>query len=150
MQRQPSSKMCFCCGRDNPVGLRLKFDFDGERVWTTFTPAEVYQGYPGMLHGGIIYAVLDEVMGRVAIAHKLWMVTAKMEIRYRQPTPLDQPLQAMAEIVEQRQRLMTARAELRLLDGDVTAEATGTFFPAPPVLQLQWQGGLLDWRIDDD
>ncbi len=141
--------MCFCCGRENPIGLRLTFDFDGERVWTTFTPQAAHQGYPGILHGGIAYAILDEVMGRVAIAHNLWMVTARMEVRYRQPIPLDQTLTGVGEIVERKRRLMTARGELRLPDGSVAAEAVGTLVEAPASLQDEWQGGLLDWRVDD-
>ena len=150
MQRQPSSKMCFCCGRENPIGLRLKFDFDGERVWTSFSPQPPHQGYPGILHGGIAYAILDEVMGRVAIAHNLWMVTAKMEVRYRQPIPLEGTLTAVGEIVERKRRLMTARGELRLPDGTVAAEALGTFVEAPSPLQTEWQAGALDWRVDDE
>ncbi len=149
LQRQPNSRMCFCCGRENPIGLHLKFDFDGERVWTTFTPQEPHQGYPGILHGGIAYAILDEVIGRVAIAHDKWVVTARMEIRYRQPVPLGQPLRAMGEIVENRRRLLTARGEIHLPDGSVAVEATGTFMEAPQEVQAEWQAALLDWRVDE-
>ena len=148
MQRQPSSRMCFCCGRDNPIGLHLQFDFDGERVWTTFTPQDYHQGYPGILHGGISYAILDEVIGRVAIAHDLWVVTAKMEVRYRQPVPLDQPIRAMGEIVERKRRVMTARGALYLPDGGLAVEATGTFVDAPEDVKQRWRDEARYWQVD--
>ena len=149
MQRQPSSRMCFCCGRDNPIGLHLHFDYDGEYVWTSFTPAEVHQGYPGIMHGGIAYAILDEVIGRTAIAHDLWVVTAKMGIRYRQPVPLDQPLRARGEILDRKRRMVTARGEILLADGSVAVEALGTFVEAPPDVKAAWEEEARHWWVDE-
>ncbi len=88
MRRQPNSRMCFVCGRDNPIGLRLTFETDGQCVVTEFTPRPEHQGYPGVLHGGIASALLDEVLGRTAIAYGRFMMTAQMEVRYRVPIPI--------------------------------------------------------------
>jgi acyl-coenzyme A thioesterase PaaI-like protein len=61
MEKQPNSRMCFVCGIDNPIGLKLKFYTDGEeRCIARFQPKPEYQGYPGQLHGGIISSLLDE------------------------------------------------------------------------------------------
>ena len=149
MEKQPTSRMCFVCGRDNPVGLHLNFEFDGERVWTRFTPAECYQGYPGILHGGITSTILDEVLGRTAIAHELWMVTARMEVHYRAPIPTGQPLTAMGEIVEVKRRVMHARGEIRLADGTLAAEALGTFVQAPVAMRAGWEEEQAYWRVPD-
>ena len=150
MIRQPSSRMCFCCGRDNPIGLHLQFDFDGERVWTTFTPQEYHQGYPGILHGGIIFSILDEVIGRVCIAHGVWMVTAKSEIRFRQPIPLDRTLTAVGEIERRKGRILVARGELRLPDGSVGAEGEFTYVEAPEAIADAWRAEQVFWKVDEE
>ena len=66
-QRQPNSRMCFVCGMQNPIGLKIIFEGDGERAWARFTASDEHQGYPGVLHGGITFALLDEVIGRAAM-----------------------------------------------------------------------------------
>jgi len=59
-----------------------------------FTPRQEHQGWPGVLHGGLVCTLLDEVMARVFFfdQEERWMVTAKMEVRYFKPVPLEQPL----------------------------------------------------------
>src|SRR5688572_21900424 len=89
MQQQPDSNACFVCGRDNPCGLKLDFyEVDG-RVETTFTPRPEHQGWPGFLHGGILYTVLDETIGRVGFTMDAYVMSGRVEIRYRQPAPID-------------------------------------------------------------
>ncbi len=52
MDKQPNSRYCFLCGRENPIGLKLAFFDDGEdRVVAEFTPREEHQGYPGRSMG---------------------------------------------------------------------------------------------------
>ena len=69
----------------------------------TIAPGEVeahhiltdhYQGYPGVVHGGIIASMLDEVMGRVFMEGDppRFMVTAELKIRYKKPVPVNTPL----------------------------------------------------------
>ena len=60
MEKQPNSRMCFVCGIENPIGLKLSFYTDDEgRCITRFQPRPEHQGYPGQLHGGIISTLLD-------------------------------------------------------------------------------------------
>ncbi|MDY7039503.1 MAG: PaaI family thioesterase, partial [Chloroflexota bacterium] len=115
MQKQPNSQMCFVCGLENPIGLKANFyqDEDGH-VTVTWTPGDEHQGYPGLLHGGITAALLDEALGRTMIARDLWVVTAKMEIRYRNPIPIGEPLMVFAEPTCERRRVVEVRGELRL------------------------------------
>ena len=85
---QPTSRMCFVCGRENPTGLHLKFyeDQQAEQILAEITIPEVYQGYPGVVHGGIVAAILDEVSGRAAMMYQsqdYFWVTAKLEVRDR-------------------------------------------------------------------
>jgi acyl-coenzyme A thioesterase PaaI-like protein len=60
MQKQPSSRICFVCGIDNPIGLHLAFYTDDQgRCIARFRPRPEHQGYPGHLHGGITSTLLD-------------------------------------------------------------------------------------------
>jgi acyl-coenzyme A thioesterase PaaI-like protein len=60
MEKQPNSRMCFVCGIENPIGLKLKFyTHDEGRYIARFRPKPEHQGYPGQLHGGVISSLLD-------------------------------------------------------------------------------------------
>lgn len=131
MTKQPGSKMCFVCGSDNPIGLHLEFQMDDEQVWTEFTAGQQHQGYPGIVHGGIVATLLDETMGRASYLRKLWMVTIKMELTYRKPVPLDQPLKVVARISELRGSRMKTSGEIILPDGTVAVQAAGLYLRVP-------------------
>ena len=77
--------MCFACGRDNPVGLKIHFQLDGDRCVGEFTPSSNHVGYQNTVHGGIIYAALDDVMANVLYLQNIKAHTARCEIRYRKP-----------------------------------------------------------------
>lgn len=136
---------------ENPIGLKLFFyETDDDRVVARFTPQEEHQGYPGVLHGGIISTVLDEAIGRVCIAEGRWMVTAKMEVRYRRPIPLGESLLVVGESLESRGRRLVARGELRLPDGSVGAEATGTFIELSEEQATGMEEALRFWKVVPD
>jgi acyl-coenzyme A thioesterase PaaI-like protein len=131
-RRQPGSAQCFVCGTRNPHGLGAEFFDDGELVWTEVVPAEHHQGWPGVLHGGITSALLDETIGRVAFLHDRWVQTGKLTLRFVKPTPLGQALRVTGRLVRNHRRIMEMAGELTLkATGEVLAEATGTFVPLP-------------------
>lgn len=149
--KQPNSQKCFVCGMENPIGLKLFFYEDGEgRVRATFTPRDEHQGYPGVLHGGIAAAVLDEVLGRVAVGRGVWLMTARLEMRYRQTIPLGQQLTVVGEVVRETHRLMEASGELRLADGSVAATATATFLPVPEEKVKGMEEAAGYWQVFPD
>jgi len=115
-------KGCFVCGSDNPIGMKLTFTATEGRYSTTFTPGPEYQSYDGVMHGGLVSTVLDEVMGRYVYAQGFRAVTAKLEVRFRQPTPIGQPVTATAWETGRKRQLWEMAAELRLADGTLTAE----------------------------
>ena len=91
---QATSRNCFVCGRENPVGLHIRFyeDLANARVVVPLMIPETYQGYPGIAHGGILATVLDELSGRALMMgaeDDVFWVTAKLEVRYRKPTPTE-------------------------------------------------------------
>jgi len=135
--KQPSSRHCFVCGVENPVGLHLAFyNTDAEEVVAEVTIPDAYQGYPGVVHGGIVACLLDEAAGRSAMGGDIWrlMVTARLSIHYRKPVPTGQPLRLVGRVESRRGRLADAHSEIHLPDGTVGAEAEALLVdvPAPP------------------
>ena len=145
--------MCFVCGLENLAGLQLVFYETGpDEVVATYAPPDQFQGYPGVLHGGIVASLLDEAGGRVVMIgnHRHFMLTAKMDIKYRRPTPLGQVLTVYGRRVKQRGRLALAHAELRLADGTVTAEADLTLANLPGEALPDADLEALGWRVYDE
>ena len=148
--KQPNSSFCFVCGLDNPVGLRLEFYETGpDEVTATYLPGKNYEGYPGVLHGGIVGAILDEVGGRVVMIgdHTQFMMTAKMDVKYRRPTPTGQPLKVVGRLLKRRGRLALAHAEIVLPDGTVTAEAELTLAELPDEFRVAGDLDALGWKV---
>jgi len=109
----------------------MVFRREGERVVADFTPSEGHQGFPGVLHGGIIATLLDETMGRTGALRREWLVTGKLDVRYRQPAPVDRPLRVWAEIARERDGAIDAIGAVELADGTVVADARGIFLRLP-------------------
>ncbi len=118
--------LCFACGQENPIGLRLRFREEGEGIRAEFTPGPEYQGYAGVLHGGIIAAALDDAMANLFHMKGQETVTARLEVRYRREAPIGIPLIVSARVMGDRGRLFTAEATLTLPDGTRLADARGT------------------------
>ena len=120
---------CFGCGARNDVGLQLSFRLEGDEIVTEFTPERRFQGFPNVLHGGVIATLLDETLSRTATLGGRWMMPARLDIRYRRAALLGQTLRVTARAVAVRSRAVTAKGEVRLADDPsvIIAEAEGTF-----------------------
>ena len=121
---------CFGCGRNNPIGLKLKFTRDGDNIRAEFTPDRTHQGWPGLLHGGILGALLDEAMSNIAYASGHTCLTATISIRIRQPINVAVPLVITAWITRRSTRLIETAGRVSLKDGAVVAEASAKQFIA--------------------
>jgi uncharacterized protein (TIGR00369 family) len=112
--------------------MHLKMRVEDGRALVDLEPSDIYQGFPGAMHGGILATILDEVMAWAIYAAGSWAVTAKMEIRYRDPGPLEGTLHGVGEVTRDRGG-KTFEAEGRILgdDGRTIAEATGLFMRVP-------------------
>ena len=119
---------CFGCGQDNPIGLKLSFQWDGKTVRAEFTPTEFYQGWSGLVHGGIIICMLDEAMSWVALFEGMNCVTAKMQVKLRRLTSIGEPLIITGSITKKTRKLVATKAAISLKDGTPIAEATATHF----------------------
>lgn len=134
----------FVHGLRNRHGLQLQFELDGERIFTMWTPEDRHAGFPGFAHGGLVAAVLDDAMGRWAALHRRFLVTARLEVRYRDAAPLGVPLRVEGWATRHQRRALHAEGRALLPDGTTVAEATGTYLPLPAALQQRmldaWPG----------
>ncbi len=117
---------CFVCGKDNPGGLRLSFDINKEErtLRTTFVAGPIFQGYDDVVHGGIISTLLDEAMAKLSYELGYNAVTGTLDIRFKNPAPVGQPLLVHGEIIEVSKRVVKAKARVEKEDGTVLATAT--------------------------
>lgn len=151
VNKQPNSDYCFVCGRKNLRGLRMSFyDNGSNEVTSEYTVSEEYQGYPGLVHGGVVAAMLDEVVCRVAMIgdHHHFMMSVKMEIKYRHPVPTGEKLQLVGRIVRLRGRLGKATGEVILPDGTLAVESALTLANVPAEMLANVDLEALGWRID--
>jgi acyl-coenzyme A thioesterase PaaI-like protein len=142
---------CFGCGELNTEGLGIEFEVDGRRVTGRFTPRYSHQGFPGVAHGGIGAAALDEALGWAMYAVGAWAMTARMEVRYRKPVPLDEELIVSAEVTRERGRVLEGFAELRSTSGDRLSEAKAMFVRLPEERARELQRffrGESDGKVD--
>lgn len=133
---------CFGCGSLNIHGLQLQLypDPESNGVFALFTPSSAFEGYGGMVHGGIVATVLDEVMAWSLYRIGAWAVTARMETRYRQPLVVDVPTRATGRIDRQRGRVFDLSATIRRVSDDVIlAEATAVFMRVPEGQAERWR-----------
>ncbi len=151
MKRQHNSRNCFLCGMDNPIGLKLAFyELDDGRVATRFTPGEEHQGYPGVMHGGIACALLDETIGRTLENLDIWAMTVDLNTRFLKPVPLHEPITVIGEIVRLRSRTMEGKGEIRLEDGSVAVVAEARYIRLTQEKMDEFRSELDFWQIIEE
>lgn len=97
---------CFICGDRNQAGVKAKFFvLDNGSVISEMVADERFQGYKDVLHGGIISAMLDEVMIKAVLANGIFAVTAEMTIRFKRPVMTGQKIRFTGTIVDERRRI---------------------------------------------
>lgn len=127
---------CFACGRENPVGLKLEFRLDGEgRAVATFVPREEFQGFSGVLHGGIVCALMDEAMAWALILRGKLPVTVSMAVRFKKPVRIGAQVTVTGEVVRSGSKRYALRSEIRDGAGELAAEAEGTFLVVSEIEQ---------------
>ena len=107
--------MCLICGLENPVGLHLHmYETEPGVVETTYTAPDHFQGYPGVLHGGMVAAIIDEISSRTHMGsdphNPRFMFTAKLEVKYRRNVPIGKPLKIIGRAGKSKSRSAEAWA----------------------------------------
>lgn len=155
MQKQKNSRMCFLCGLENDVSLKIKWyeDHQAQQVRAAVTVPEHFNGYPGVVHGGIVSAILDETSGRAIMLKSgkdALMVALKLEVLFRCPTPTGISLSVTGWVIRQSSRRAQVAAEMRLPDGTLTAECKAVIVPPPQDILDRWEAEKQYWRVYDD
>ena len=118
------SSLCFACGEDNSIGLKLKFTWSGKEARTEFVPNKFHQGWADIIHGGIITTVLDEAMAYAAGYEGIKCVTATMQTRFKHPLSVGEPTVVTAAVTRNARRFIETEAKMTLRDGTPIAECT--------------------------
>ena len=120
--------MCFACGPDNPVGLKIRFALEGDVCVAEFTPGPEHVGWEDTVHGGILYAALDDVTANVLYLNGRKAHTARAEIRYREAARVGETLVLKGWIESGKGRLVRLRGEARRASDDaLVADTLATF-----------------------
>ena len=132
MKLLPYTQSCFVCGAQNPHGLKLRFWLQGDCVQTTFIPREEWVGFQGMIHGGILAAILDEVMVWAAsVSKKRFHFCVELNIRYSKPVKIGTSLTLTGRVSRDRDRVVETTGELRDEKGRIYTKATAKYMPVP-------------------
>ncbi len=122
---------CFACGTLNEHGLGLVLHVEPQRAWVDFELDQRFEGWDDIAHGGIICTILDEVMAWALAAEDNWGVTARMQVDFRRPVKIGQPVRAEGWTTRVRRRIIdTAARIVDPSDGTVLASATGVYVAA--------------------
>ena len=136
-KRLPVTRGCFVCGIENPVGLGLTLLSDGRCVEVLVQFRDEHCGFTGVVHGGLLSTVLDEVMAWViGVNTRSFAFAAELNVRFLRSVPPGVPLKVCAELTANRRgRLFLTRGEVLGPNGVAYAEATGKFLPIPAAQQ---------------
>ena len=112
--------------------MKLQFEQKGDKTCTTYVPPATFQGYPGLLHGGITSTILDDIMSRCVNTLGVAGMTARLEVRFRRSIPIGKPLCAEAWITRKKGSLVETEARVYLENGELAAEAAARFMTFSP------------------
>ena len=119
---------CVICSPANLRGLQLEFNLGADgSITATFTCDKALEGYPGVVHGGIVSSILDGAMGHCMFSRGQAVVTVELTTRFRHPVVTNQQATVFAHITRLSHPLCLLEAEI-VQDGKVKATAKGKFF----------------------
>lgn len=148
---QPNSRMCFICGLENPVGLKLRiYQVQPGVIETVYTAPEHFQGYPGVLHGGIVATILDEISARSQMgdpSSPRFMFTGKLEVKYRKNVPIGKPLKIIGRAGKTKGKLAEGWAGIFDENDVLLAEANTLLVNVPGELLDTTNLDMLGWKV---
>ncbi|MDD2227994.1 MAG: PaaI family thioesterase [Candidatus Neomarinimicrobiota bacterium] len=124
---EPRYDTCFACGKDNAVGLKLEFSYVGDKAVAEFTSPACYEGYRGVIHGGIITTLMDEAMAKAILISGKKAVTAQITTHFRKPLRTGLRVLASGWITASKTRTIKTAAQIADATGSVIATAEAVF-----------------------
>lgn len=124
------NNVCFVCGTAVEGGLHVRFAGDAAKVEARTVIGPPFQGFSGLVHGGILAGLADDAMWHIIHQQEdHYPVTAELTVRYHIPAHIGEPLVVRGELVSYRRRLMVARAMIENGQGKLVVSAQGRFMP---------------------
>jgi len=130
MKKFFDNKHCFVCGPQNPRGLKFKFDYnqDSDEVTADITFAEHFQGWAGVVHGGMVSTVLDEIMVKTTEAKGLICVTAEIFVKFKNPARINTRYSCSGKITDIKRKLVYTESKMINSEKKLIAKASAKFF----------------------
>lgn len=131
IKKQPNSKNCFVCGRENEASMKASFyEMEDKSVIALAIAKPIHQSYPNIVHGGVSTALLDETMGRAIMPYMPHMlgVTVEMTTKFKKTVPYDVQLVVTTCIKENGPKIYICEGQIILPDGETAVTAVGKFF----------------------
>ena len=110
--------------------MQVRFYADGEEAVAECSADARFQGYKSIFHGGVVSALLDEIMAKAILARDIYPLTAEITVRFKKAVPTGQRLFLRGRITNRRGRMFETAGELTDGVGEVFATATGKFIEA--------------------
>ena len=141
---------CFACGTLNANGIQLDLHVERSRSWVELALEPRFQGWDGIIHGGIVATILDEVMAWALVGEDSWGLTARLAVDFKKPVLVDQRIRAEGWITRSRRRLVDTEARLTdAASGDVLATGIGVYMAADEERKRELRSRY-GWRRLDD
>ncbi len=123
-----AAENCFVCGTKNPIGLNIKFKLSEEKCVGSFTPTEYHVGFYNIIHGGLLFAVLDDAMANWFYLQGSVGYTARAEVRYKRPLLVGETALVSCHLVQKKGSLLLLKSEMTEKDSKkIIAESEGKF-----------------------
>ncbi len=126
--RARGRRTCVVCGPENPRGLRVRYEAgDDGSVTAGWNPERCWEGFQGVIHGGIVSTVLDEAMSKAVVAGGCEALTAELRVRFRRPVASGGAYRIRGWVADRVKRRIRTEAELTGPDGAEHAHAWAVF-----------------------
>ncbi|MCK9235065.1 MAG: PaaI family thioesterase [Acholeplasmataceae bacterium] len=130
IKKQYNGTLCYVCGIHNDHGIQAQFyQLENDHVVGIFKPEEHHQGYPGIMHGGLSAAMLDETIGRSiqAANENTWWMTIELTTKYLKPVPLYKKLYCVGYLTKKTSRIFTGEGYIYDEDDNIYVTATSKY-----------------------
>ncbi len=127
----PHYPSCFGCGPECPAGLHVVARLDGDEIVTTHVFAAHHSGAPGIAHGGLVAALVDDVMGYLLHVIREPGVTRRLQVDYLKPVLIGTPYDVRARVDRREGRKVFVSCEGTGPEGVRAFAATGLFIVVP-------------------
>ncbi|MEE4254569.1 MAG: PaaI family thioesterase [Desulfuromusa sp.] len=132
---------CFGCSQKNPHGLKMRFYVDDTTIYSWPKVPDHLCGWDGIVHGGVLSTILDEIMSWSAIynLHRVVM-TKTMTVDFFKPVFTADALRVEGRVIEQiSEREVIVEGKIYKDDDLLCAQSRGTFavFTAKAVKRMK-------------